>query len=132
MIYKNDRAKWIGGLLCVILLYSLFYVLFADRAYTYNIPRKIRHVIKFGTTVAVYLVGTYHLGQLKDKWMSTLWHFIHISLLCTITAIGIIDWTFGMVNIKTKEIAASMQEFLISPVLYFAMGLVNQRYKSEK
>ncbi len=130
MIYKNDRAKWIGGLLCVILLYSLFYVLFADRAYTYNIPRKIRHVIKFGTTVAVYLVGTWHLGQLKDKWMSTLWHFIHISLLCTITAIGAYDWIFGMVNLKTKEMAASMQEFLISPVLYFAMGLVNQRYKA--
>lgn len=130
MIYKNDRAKWIGGLLCVILLYSLFYVLFADRAYTYNIPRKIRHVIKFGTTVAVYLVGTYHLGQLKDKWMSTLWHFIHISLLFTITAIGAYDWIFGMVNLKTKEMAASMQEFLISPVLYFAMGLVNQRYKA--
>jgi len=130
MIYKNDRAKWIGGLLCVILLYSLFYVLFADRAYTLTIPRKIRHVIKFGTTVAVYLVGTYHLGQLKDKWMSTLWHFIHISLLFTITAIGAYDWIFGMVNLKTKEMAASMQEFLISPVLYFAMGLVNQRYKA--
>jgi len=130
MIYKNDRAKWIGGLLCVILLYSLFYVLFADRAYTLTIPRKIRHVIKFGTTVAVYLVGTYHLGQLKDKWMSTLWHFIHISLLFTITAIGAYDWIFGMVSYKTKSIAASMQEFLISPVLYFAMGLVNQRYKA--
>ena len=130
MLYKNDRDKWIGGLVCVIFLYSVFYLLFADRIYTYDIPRKIRHVVKFGTTVAVYLIGTYHLGQLRDKWMSTLWHFIHISLLCIITAIGLYDWTFGMVSLKTKSIAASMQEFLISPVLYFGMGLVNKRFKA--
>jgi hypothetical protein len=41
--------------------------------------------------------------------------------------IGLYDWTYGMVSIKTKEIAASMQEFLISPVLYFAMGLINKK-----
>lgn len=127
MIYKNDRAKWIGGLICVLIIYTLYYVFFVEHAFSYQIPRKIRHVIKFGTTVVVYLVGTYHLGRLKDKWMSTLWHFIHISLLCAITGIGLFDWTFGKVSVKTRELAASFQEFLISPVLYFAMGLINKR-----
>ena len=129
-MYKTDRHKWIGGLVIILIIYTLFYNFFAVRAYTYEIPRKLRHVIKFGTTIAVYFVGTYHLGKLKDQWMAHLWHFIHISLLMIITGIGIFDWTFGMVSYKTKELAASMQEFLISPVLYVGMGLINQKLKS--
>lgn len=131
MLYKSERGKWIGGLILILLIYSLFYLLFADRYYTYSIPRKVRHLIKFSTTITVYLVGTFHLGQIKSKWMLQLWHFIHISLLLTITSIGIYDWTIGMVSYKTKEIAASMQEFLISPVLYFAMGLINNKLNQQ-
>jgi len=129
-MYKTDRHKWISGLVIILIIYTLFYNFFADRAYTYEIPRNLRHIIKFGTTIAVYFVGTYHLGKLKDQWMSHLWHFIHVSLLVIITSIGIFDWTFGMVSYKTKELAASMQEFLISPVLYVGMGLINQKLKS--
>jgi hypothetical protein len=126
-LYKTDRSRWIGGLIIIVIVYSLFYLLFADRAFTYEIHRKVRHVIKFGTTILVYFVGTYHLGKLNDKWMSTVWHFIHISLLCIITSIGLYDWIFGMVGTKTKELAATFQEFLISPVLYVAMGILNNR-----
>jgi low temperature requirement protein LtrA len=92
----------------------------------------MRHVIKFGVTILVYFVGTYHLGKLEDKWMSQLWHFIHISLLFGITAIGAYDWVFGMVDKKTKELAATMQEFLISPVLYVAMGILNKRLNKDQ
>jgi hypothetical protein len=105
----------------------MFYILFADKPDTLLIPRKWRHVIKFITTFTVYLVGTYHLGKYKNSWMLYLWHFVHITLLSTITSIGIYDWIFGMVRYQVKEIAASMQEFLISPMLYIAMGILNQR-----
>lgn len=129
IVYKTDRYRWIAGLIIIVVLYSLYYVYFADRQYTYFIPRKIRHIIKFVTTIAVYITGTYHLGKLRDKWMGQLWHIIHISLLFSITSIGLYDWTFGMVRYSIKEIAASMQEFLISPVLYVAMGILNDKLK---
>jgi hypothetical protein len=131
-LYNNERNRWIGGLVVIIILYTLFYLLFADRSFTYDIPRKLRHIIKFGVTILVYFVGTYHLGKLEDKWMSQLWHFIHISLLFSITAIGAYDWAFGMVDKKTKELAATMQEFLISPVLYVAMGILNKRLNKDQ
>jgi hypothetical protein len=126
MPYRSERARWIGGLVVILVIYTLYYLLFADTDVTW-IPRKIRHVIKFATTVAVYLVGTYHLGELKDRWMSNLWHFIHISLLGIITLVGIYDWTFGMVSPQVKDMTVTMQEFLISPVLYVGMGIINNR-----
>ncbi len=131
-LYKTDRNKWIAGLIMILLLYSVYYIYFADRQYTYYIPRKIRHIIKFTTTVAVYFTGSLHLGKLTDKWMGQLWHIIHISLLITITLIGIYDWTFGMVSNGVKELAATMQEFLISPLLYVAMGIINKRLVEKK
>lgn len=131
-IYKTDRHRFVIGLIVIILIYSAYYIYFADSENAITIPRKIRHIIKFGTTIIVYGVGSFHLGKLKQKWMSMLWHIIHISLLVTITSIGIYDWIFGMVSQPTKDLAQSMQEFLISPVLYASMGILNSKYSTQK
>jgi hypothetical protein len=126
MTYPSERARWIGGLLVILSIYTLFYLTFADRDVSW-IPRRIRHVIKFFFTFAVYLAGTYHLGPLKDRWMSYGWHLIHIGLLFVITAVGLYDWIFGAVGENIREITGTMQEFLISPVLYVGMGILNNR-----
>lgn len=126
LLYNSHRARWIGGLAIILVIYTLFYLLFVEPDVTW-IPRKIRHVIKFVTTVSVYLLGTLHLGHIEDRWMSYLWHIIHISLLSIITAVGLYDWTFGMVSQELKDMTATMQEFLISPVLYVGMGILNRR-----
>jgi hypothetical protein len=77
----------------------------------------------------VYGIGSFHLGKIKQQWMVSLWHLIHISLLVTISCIGLYDWIFGMVSQPTKDFAQSMQEFLISPILYVGMGLLNRQFK---
>lgn len=108
-------------------IYTSYYLLFQDSPNAELINRKLRHVIKFGATFLVYLVGTYHLGKLKDQWMDLLWHTVHISGLCLLVGIGGFDWLFGMVSMPTKYFAASLQEFLISPVLYVGMGILNAK-----
>lgn len=131
MFYKTDRHRFIIGLIIIVVIYSAYYIYFADSEDAMLIPRKIRHIIKFGTTILVYSVGSLHLGKLHQKWMAMLWHFVHISLLVTITSIGLYDWTFGMVTVATKQMAQSMQEFLISPVLYVGMGILNKRFGNQ-
>ena len=126
-LYKTEKQKWLVGLLTIVLIYTFYYLYFQDSPNTATINRRIRHVIKFGTTFLVYLVGTIHLGKLKDEWMNILWHFIHISGLFLLVSIGLYDWLLGMVSLPVKLFAASIQEFLISPVLYFAMGLINKK-----
>jgi hypothetical protein len=41
--------------------------------------------------------------------------------------VGVYDWTFGMVSPQVKDMTVTMQEFLISPVLYVGMGIINNR-----
>lgn len=129
MLYKTERSRFLMGLILIIMAYSAFYIFFADSENALIIPRKIRHVIKFSTTILVYVVGSFHLGSLQQKWMSMLWHFTHITLLIIITSIGLYDWVFGMVSQPTKDLAQSIQEFLISPVLYVGMGILNNKSK---
>ena len=119
--------RWLIGLVLILIIYSGFYLFFSENPEIQEVPRKIRHVIKFSATVLVYFVGTSFLGRIDARWMAIIWHFIHISFLFTITSVGLYDWFFGMVNIQTKEFVASMQEILISPVLYVGMGIVNKR-----
>lgn len=126
-LYKTERSKWITGLVAVFTIYTLYYLLFQDSPKIEHIGRKMRHVIKFGTTFLVYLVGTFHLGKLKDEWMNLLWHTVHISGLLILVGIGGFDWAFGMVSNPIKYFAASIQEFLISPVLYVGMGILNKK-----
>lgn len=94
-----------------------------------TLPKLTIHIIQFSTTLAVYFVGTFSLGQLKDKWMSILWHFVHVSGLFIITFLGLFDWFITEITIGLKQFAYSIQEVLISPALYFAMGLLNKSLK---
>ncbi len=124
---KTDRGRWIFGLCAIFSIYTIYYLLFQDSPVAEHINRKMRHVIKFDATFMVYLLGTFYLGKLKDEWMDLLWHTIHISGLVVIVSIGLFDWVFGMVSMPTKLFAASIQEFLISPVLYVGMGIINKK-----
>ncbi len=124
--YKSDKFRFILGLIFIIIIYSWYYLYFVENKNTLLISRKIKHVITFLATIAVYFVGTFHLGKLKDTWMSSLWHLVHVSGLCIITLLGLIDWFISEISLSLKDFALSIQEILMSPVLYVAMGLLNK------
>ncbi|WP_248723000.1 hypothetical protein [Seonamhaeicola sp. ML3] len=125
-IYKSDRVRFISGLILIIIFYSTYYIYVEENEHIKTLSRFLEYFIKFLFTVAIYLIGYYHLGKLKDEWMSYLWHFIHISGLCIISAIGLYDYLIADISLGTLLFAGSVQEFLISPVLYVGMGLLNR------
>lgn len=123
---KKNRTNWLIGLFIIFLIYSAFYIQFHDNKDIVLIPRKIRHVIKFLTTISVYLVGTFYLKKLQAEWMHALWHLIHIGGLTIIILIGLFDWLITPSSIPIRYFAAFIQEILISPVLYVGMSILNQ------
>ena len=131
-LYRSDRMRFISGLLFIILIYSWYYLYFMNTEGSWMLYSKLAfHLIRFGTTIAVYFVGTFHLGKLKDSWMSSLWHLVHISGLIIITSMGLFDWFIFEISRNLKEFAHTIQEILISPVLYVAMGLLNKSLKRD-
>ena len=128
-LYKSDKVRFTFGLIFII-IYSWNYLFLKENNSNVVLPKIIIHLIMFSTTIAVYFVGTIHLGKLEDTWMSTLWHLIHISGLFIITSLGLFDWFILEISKSLKHLAYTIQEILISPVLYVAMGLLNRSLKN--
>ena len=125
-LYPSDNFRFISGLVLIVIIYSVYYIYFVENQAMLSLSKIILHLIRFSTTIIIYLIGTVHLGKLKDNWMSTLWHFIHISGLCIITSLGLFSWFIFDIGLDLKSFAYTIQELLISPVLYVAMGLLNR------
>ena len=127
-LYRSDKIRFIVGLIVILVIYSCYYLFIAENKNMVLLPRKLRHVITLLITLAVYFVGTFHLGKLKATWMSTIWHIVHISGLCIIAAIGLYDWFIlrGTPILALSLFARTIQEILISPILYVGMGLLNK------
>ena len=124
-LYKSDKVRFIFGLIFIILVFSWYYIYFAENKNIAVIPKTIQHIIKLLITIIVYFIGTFHLGKLKDSWLSSIWHLVHITGLSIITAIGLYHWCIAEISINVKNFAGNIQEILISPMLYIAMGLIN-------
>ena len=128
-LYKSDKIRFITGLIFIIIIYSWF-VLFMEN--TNAFPVKIRHLITFITTIGVYLVGTFHLGKMKYKWLPSLWHLVNISGLCIIIVLGLFNWFIMEVGISIKLLGRGIQELIMSPVLYVAIYLLNRSLNKNK
>jgi hypothetical protein len=123
--YKNFSTKkfWVG-LLVIFLIYTAYWVLLAENKSALKIPAIYRHILKMAVVFAVYFSGTYFLGKLPQKWLIQLWHFIHITLISILIFLWL--WHFGIKNLPLyfRRLGFSIHEFLISPLLYLATGIL--------
>lgn len=126
---KSDKIRFVSGLIFICIIYSCYQIFFKENNDIGLIPRKLRDIIRFSVTVGIYFVGTFHLGKLKDTWMSSIWHIVHISGLCIITTIGLYYWVFTDMAKSVIHFANSIQHILISPILYISLGLLNRSFK---
>ena len=125
-LYNSDKFRFIAGLIFIVIIYSWNYLYFIEYKNQLLLPKITMHFLSFTITIVVYFIGTFHLGQLKDTWMSSLWHLVHISGLIIMISLGLVNLFIIELNVNLKHLVFTIQEILISPVLYVAMGLLNK------
>lgn len=130
---KLSRRKiFFLGLIAIIIIYSLYNIYF-DITNVPGIPGKIKHANKLLFVLIVYGTGTFVLKKFTVQWMMFIWHLIHIVFISVLIIIGLFDWYKGSIPDQIRNIANSLQEFLISPVLYVSMGIIQFRlFRKEK
>lgn len=126
-VFRNKQTFFIIGLLAITAVYFLYNVFLVDVDYYLAIPRKWRHVNKFGSILIVYGIGTWALKKYTVSWMMQIWHLVYVVILCILLLIGFYDWSIGIISFKIRNIASSLHELLISPVFYVVMGIINSR-----
>jgi hypothetical protein len=125
MLKSFSTKRFWFGLIAILFIYSVYYLLLADNKQVGKmIPLTFRYLIKIGIVFAVYFMGTYALGKLPQKWLLQIWHLIHISLISLLILLW--AWHFGVsqLPLNLRRLGYSIHEFLISPLLYLATGLL--------
>lgn len=118
--------RFVLPLIGIIIVYSIYY-LFFEGYYYWGVPRKLKHVGRVLSVLGVYGIGTWSLRKVADAWMMNLWHLVHTVLIAVLFLIGLYDWTIHMVSFPMKKFAASLHEFLISPIFFIGMWILKSK-----
>ncbi len=127
----STKRFW-AGLVVILFIYSAFYLLLADNKHLIPVPRMGRHLIKMLVVFAVYFSGTLFLGKLPQKWLLQVWHLTHITLITLL--ISLWGWHFLVKDLplNLRRLGFSIHEFLISPLLYLATGLLGKLSQTQE
>jgi hypothetical protein len=125
---SNKRAWYWSGFIIIVVIYSLYNLYLVDVDYYNSIPRKVRHISKFLSVLSIYGVGTFALKKYTAEWMMYVWHLLHIIIISILLLMGLYDWTFGELSVQFRNVANTLFEFLISPVIYIAVGILNNKF----
>jgi lipoprotein signal peptidase len=124
---SNKQIYWVGFIVIVI-IYSLYNLYLVDVGYYQDIPRKVRHIGKFVAILIIYGTGTFTLRKYTADWMMYIWHLIHIVIIILLLISGIYDWAFGEISVQFRNVANTFFEFLISPLIYIGIGILNTAF----
>ena len=122
----KKRNYVILGLVAIILVYTLYYMLFVYVSYFKDIPRKVRHISRLISIIVVYGIGYYSFKNYDVKWIRSIWNFIYFTVVIMLILVGIYDWTLGPASASIRNVAKTMHELLISPVLYAGILIINR------
>jgi hypothetical protein len=113
------------GFAALLLAYTLLQLV-------YYVPTKSLSEVVGKTTfsplwlllVMVYVAGAWILSRTGVGWLNVLWHLVHISLISFVLLVLAYGRLIGPVPYGIAAAVRPILEFLISPVLYLAVGLL--------
>lgn len=123
---SNKRKYILIGLLAIVVVYSLYYLCLVYVSYYDAIPRKVRHINRLLSILIVYGIGYWSFKKYNVKWIRMLWNAIYFTVVILLVLIGLYDWSLGPASMQVRNIAKTLHEFLISPVLFVAILIINK------
>lgn len=121
--FSSKQFWW--GLITILLIYSAFYLIQADNnVLTHRIPYKAKVAGKVLVVLLVYFSGSFFLKNLPQKWLLNIWHIIHIVLITILFSLWTWHYLIQPLPLQIRRFGFSIHEFLISPLLYLATGII--------
>jgi hypothetical protein len=118
------RQFW-KGLVFILLAYTVVQLIsYQSFLRLPTIIQENKQLMRWMAIALVYSVGCLVLKANGVAWLLSIWHLIHLSLVGYLFLIGIYEYTIAPVPYGIRSSVAPVVEFLISPLLYFAAGLV--------
>jgi hypothetical protein len=131
MLRSNKRRlRFVVGLLVIVILYTVYDLYLITPEYLETTTRKARHVVKFGAVLVAYAAGIFAFAGNSPGWLMQLWHILYAAILLLLILAGIYDgWANGLSG-QFRSVTVTLSEFLISPVPYIVIGIMNRATRS--
>ena len=120
------QLYWICFALMIV-VYSLYNVYLVDVKDYYAISRRMRHVYKFLSVVAIYGIGTAGLRKYAAVWAVLIWHTVYAVAIVILLVLGLYTWFIGQLAMGIHNMADTLLQLLISPLFYVAAGILINR-----
>lgn len=124
MSNKFPKGFW-KGLAIIFLVYTLLQLMMHHPFFgQLHINGIYKQVVRWVNIFIVYLIGALVLQQSEVKWMSAIWHLIHLVLIGYLFSIAGWEYLVSPIPYGLRASVAPIVEFLISPVLYLGSGVL--------
>ena len=125
--YQAKQLVFFAGLLFICIIYTLFNISFGDDFEHYlQVQKEFRHVIRFGSILLVYGIGLFVMKRYIGGRSVQIWHFVYWSIVTLLVLVGLYDWGIRRVPFRIRNIADALHLFLISPIPYVAVRILNR------
>jgi hypothetical protein len=122
--HRLPKNYWIGFLI-LALAYTLVQFLF----YHPVIP-VLRSLLKYKQSVRwfnitfVYVVGIMVIRTMHVNWLLFIWNIVHVVMIGYLLLAAAYEYLIAPLPYGIRGSVAPIVEFLISPIIYMAMGLL--------
>ena len=126
---ENSRPLFLG-LLCICVSYTLYKIYFGEDhlEHELHLVNKIKHLIKFSFILLVYTIGYFALRKTSAPWLMLIWNCLYAAIAILLVFVGLDDWIFPRAPAILRNFADALHQFLISPVLYVAVWIINTKW----
>ncbi|HEY4060469.1 MAG TPA: hypothetical protein VGM30_01135 [Puia sp.] len=125
---ENKRVSYYGGLLVILIVYTLYNLAFRQVWFYETVPWFLRHAVKFAVILLVYFVGRWVFRRYPVAWLLSVWNLLYAVCTVIVLLLGVYDGVIGM-GPSIRFLGDAVYEFLISPVAFVALKLVERRMR---
>jgi hypothetical protein len=128
---RSPKSRWffVLGLLAIAILYSAYNLYILDPEVFDSMSRGVRHVFQFGTVILAYGIGLFAFRRFSPDWVMQLWHLLYGLGLGILILLGLYDAIFSTLSMPLRKVISTFHEFLISPIPYVIIGIMNSALK---
>jgi hypothetical protein len=121
---RIKKAWWVG-LIAISVFYAVYYVYFRYSAF-YSMPARQMRVVKFVFVALTFVAGWLGLRKGAVAWAARFWVMAFGSLVLLLVMLGLYENYFARLPVDLRIILDDLVEFLVSPALYVALGILGR------
>jgi hypothetical protein len=122
----NRRTRFLLSLLAITLLFSVYHLYLTGYGYFQATSKMTRHIVRFGSILLAWAIGEFAFRKNIPGWLLQVWRSLYAGVTLLLLLTGVYDWYAGGLPGGIRNMAITLNEFLLSPAPFVIIWLINR------